>query len=125
MTSTRGIVGFRCVSCSHLVTLLNQVQDLIIVVNKLLLESCDLDRVGFVFSELEFIVLVEQIVYFAAVNLVHGDRDGEIPLVVLPIVDASLEKIFHSNGLDAVHRVGLARAGLTIGKDCYYSLIED
>ena len=52
VTSARRVVGFSCVSRTHLVTLLDEVQNLVVVVNELLLEASDLDRVGFVLSQL-------------------------------------------------------------------------
>ena len=103
----------------------DQVENLVIVVDELLFEASDLDRVGFVLAKLEFVMIIEKIVDLAPVNFVHGYGDGEIPLVILPIIDTAFEKIFYCNALNAVHGVGLARASLTIGKDRYYTLIEN
>lgn len=110
---------------SHLVTLPDKVEDLIIVVNKLLFKASYLNCVRFVLSELKLMVLIQKIVYFAAVDLVHWHCDGEVPLVILPIVDAPFEKIFDGNALNAIHCVRLTWSGLTVGKDGYYSLIEN
>ena len=45
--------------------------------------------------------------------------------MIFPIVDATLEQIFHCNALYAIHSVSLTRSRLTIGKYRYYSLIEN
>ena len=59
MTSTRRIVGLRRMCCSHLITLLYQVKDLVVVVDELLLEACNLNRLGLILSKLELVVLIE------------------------------------------------------------------
>ena len=124
MTSARRVVGFRGVSRPHLVTLLDQVEDLVVVVHELLLESGNLDCVRLVLAQLEFIVFVEKIIDFAAVDFVHGHCHREIPLVILPIVNATLEEILDSDALDAVHCVRLAGARLPVRENGHYSLIE-
>ena len=70
-------------------------------------------------------MVIQQIVDFASVYFIHGYSDGEVPLMILPIINTALKKIFDCNALNAVHRVGLARASLAVGKDCYYALIEN
>ena len=125
VTSARRVVGFCRVSRPHRVTLSDQVENLVVVVYELLFEASDLDRVGFILAKFEFVMIIEKIVDFATVNFVHGYGDSEIPLVILPIIDTAFKKIFYCNALNAVHGVGLARASLTIGKDRYYTLIEN
>jgi len=125
VTSARRVVGFCCVSRPHCVALPDQVENLVVIVHELLFEAGDLDRVGFVLAKLEFVMIIVKIVDLATVNFVHGYGDGEVPLVILPIIDTAFEKIFYCNALNAVHGVGLARTSLTIGKDCYYTLIEN
>ena len=110
---------------SHIVTLFDEVQDLVIVVNELLLESCNLYCVVFILSELELVVIIEQIVYFSAVDFVHGYGDSEVPLVVLPVVDSSLEQIFDSDALNAIHGVSFSRSSLTVREYGHNSLVEN
>lgn len=91
VASTRCVVGLGGVGRSHLVALLDQVQYLIIVVDKLLLQSSNLDSIRFILSELQFIVIVKKIVNFTTIDLVHGNSDREVSLVVLPVVYASFK----------------------------------
>lgn len=71
VTSTGSVVCLRCMRRSHLVTLPDKIEDLIIVVNKLLFKASYLNCVRFVLSQLKLIVLIQKIVYFATVDLVH------------------------------------------------------
>lgn len=41
-------------------------------------------------------MVVEQVVDFVAVDLVHGDCNRKVALVILPVVDAALEQVLHS-----------------------------
>ena len=91
MASRAGIIGLCGVSGPHLVALINELEDLVICVHKDLLQALDLNRVVLVFSLLQLLVFVEQIVEFASVNLVHGHSDSEVALMVLPVVDAPLK----------------------------------
>jgi len=50
MTSTRGIICFCSMSSSHLVSLVNQLKNLVIIVNELLLKTSDLNRIVFILS---------------------------------------------------------------------------
>lgn len=70
-------------------------------------------------------MVVEQVVELSAVDLVHRHCDGEVSLVVFPVVDASFEEVLYSDVLDPVHGVSLARASLSVGKDGHDSLVED
>lgn len=125
VTSAGSVVSLRSMRCSHLVALFDQVEDLVIVVNKLLFKASNLNRICFILPELQFVMLVEQIVHFAAVDLVHRHCDGEVPLVILPVIDAAFEEIFDGDALNSIHRVRLAGSRLTVSKYGYYSLIEN
>ena len=70
-------------------------------------------------------MVIKQIVDFTSIDLVHGDCHGEVALVVLPVVDSALEQVLHRQVLQALHRVGLARAGLPIGKNGDSPRVED
>lgn len=109
----------------HGITLLNQIQNLIIVVDELLFETSDLNHVVFILSQTELLMLVQEIVEFATINLIHRNGNSEIPLMIFPIVDTSLEQILHSDTLKAVHSVGFSRASLPIRKNGDDALIEN
>uniref|UniRef100_A0A7S3CME7 Uncharacterized protein n=1 Tax=Strombidium rassoulzadegani TaxID=1082188 RepID=A0A7S3CME7_9SPIT len=123
--ATRGVVGLRGVRRPHLVTLLYQLKNLVVVVHELLSQPRDLDSVVFVLAQAQLLMVVEQIVELAAVDLVHGDGDSEISLMILPVVDAPFEQVFNRYALDAVHGVGLARARLPVSEDGHHALVED
>ena len=53
------VVALPDMCCSHLITLLYQVKDLVVVVDELLLEACNLNRLGLILSKLELVVLIE------------------------------------------------------------------
>ena len=70
-------------------------------------------------------MLVQKIVEFASINLIHRNGDSKISLMILPVVNTSLEKILDSNALQAVHSISLSRPSLTIGKYGYNSLVKN
>lgn len=70
-------------------------------------------------------MFVKQVIDFSAVYFVHGNCDREVALVVLPIIDAALEKIFDRNALYAIHGVCFARSRLAVCKYCDDALVED
>lgn len=109
----------------HLVSLFDQVQNLIIIINKLFFEASNLDCVWFILTQLELIMIVKKIVELAAVYLIHRHRHRKISLVILPVIDAAFEKILNGDWLDAVHRKSLTGASLTVSKNCYDTLVED
>lgn len=124
MTSARCVIVFCGVNGPILVVLLDQIEDVVVVVNKLFLESGNLDCVQLLLAKLQLTVFVEKIVDLAAADLTHGHRHGEISLVILPAVDATLKQIFDSDAQDAVRCSSLARAGLSMGKNGHCALIE-
>lgn len=124
MTSTRSVISFSSVRSSHLITLRNKLKNLVVVVDELFLETNDLDSVHLVLALLQLVVVIQQVVQFASVDLVHGHRHGEVSRVVLPIVYTALKKILHSDRLNAVHSVSLAGTGLSVSKDRDDTLVE-
>jgi len=125
VAATRGVIGFRGVRRAHLVALLDEIDNLVVVVHELFLEACDLDHIVLVFSDGELLVFIEQVVELAAIDFVHRNGDSEVPLVVFPVVDASLEQVFNSYTLQSIHRVRLARASLPVSEDSNDALVED
>lgn len=124
VTPTGGIVGLGGMRCPHGIALLDQVENLIIVVHELLLETSDLNHIIFVLSQTELVVLVQKVIELSSVDLIHGHGDSEIPLMVLPVVDAPLEEILDSDALQAVHRVSFSRTGLSVGEYGDDTLVE-
>ena len=74
-------------------------------------------------------MIVEQVVDFTAIDLVHRNCYCKISLVVLPVIYSSLEQILHCIVLQALHRERLARASLSVSKNrnrtCVEHQIED
>jgi len=108
VTPTGCIVGLGGMRGPHRITLLDQIQNLIIIVDKLLFETSDLNHIIFVLSQTKLIVLVQKVIELSSINLIHRDGNCEIPLMVFPIVDASLEEVLDSNTLQPVHGVGFS-----------------
>lgn len=125
VTATRRIICLSRMRRTHLVALLDQVEDLVIVVDELLFESGNLDGIRLIFSEFELIMFVEQVIDLATIYFVHGHRDCEITLMVLPVIDSALKQIFHCNTLYAIHGVCLAGSRLSVCENGHDALVED
>ena len=125
MTSTGSVISLRSMSSSHLITLSDQLEDLVIVIDELFFEAYNLDGVVFVLSLLQLSVIIQEVIELASVNLVHGHGDSEVSRVVLPVVDATLEEVLDSNRLNTIHRVRLATAGLTVSENGDDTSVED
>ena len=125
VTAGRSVVGLGGVRCTHLVTLLDELEDRVVGIDKLLAQASDLNRAVLVFTLFELLVLVQKIIKFAAVDFIHTDRYGEIPTVILPVINAALKQIFDCDVLNTVHCICLARAGLPVSKDGNNTLVED
>ena len=69
-------------------------------------------------------MVVQQIVDLAPIDLIHGHSHCKVPLIVLPIVNASFEEVLDGQVLEALHRVGLAGAGLSVGENCDGACVE-
>ena len=91
MTSTRGIVCFGRVGGSDRVSLFDKLEDVIIIVHKLLLQTSNLNLVVLVFLQFQDLMIVQQIVHFASVDFIHRNCNSEVSLVVLPVVNSSLK----------------------------------
>ena len=110
---------------SHLISLIYQFKNLIIVVDKLFFEASDLNSIIFILSQGKLRMLVQKIVEFSSINFIHGNGDSKISLMILPVVNTSLKKILDSDALQAVHSISLSRPSLTVGKNGYNSLVEN
>lgn len=110
---------------SHLISLIYQFKNLIIVVDKLFFEASDLNSIIFILSQGKLRMLVQKIVEFSSINFIHGNGDSKISLMILPVVNTSLKKILDSDALQAVHCISLSRPSLTVGKNGYNSLVEN
>lgn len=70
----------------------------------MLSKPLNLDLLVLVFEDFEDFVVVEQVVDFATINLVHGNRYCEVSLIVLPVVNAALKQVLHGQVLQPLHR---------------------
>ena len=91
----------------------------------MLSQALNLNLLVLVFQDLQDLVIVEQVVNFTPIDLVHGDCHGEVPLVVLPVIDSPLEQVLHGEVLQALHGESLTRACLAVGEDCDRTGVED
>jgi hypothetical protein len=108
VTPTGCIVGLGGMRGPHRVALLDQIQNLIVIVDKLLFKTSDLNHVIFILSQTKLIMLVQKVIELSSVDLIHGDGNCEIPLMVFPVIDASLEEILDSDALQPVHSVSFS-----------------
>ena len=51
MTSTRGVIGLGGVGGPHLITLVDQLKNLVIIIDELLLKASNLNRVTLIFPQ--------------------------------------------------------------------------
>jgi hypothetical protein len=91
----------------HFVSLVDQIDNLLLRRDELLTESLDLNFLVLVFEYLQSFVVVEEIVNLVAVDLIHGNSHREVTLVVLPVVDASFKEILDCKVLQPLHGVCL------------------
>ena len=125
MTPTWSIISFSGMGGSHLISLGDQFKNLIIIVDKLFFKASNLNGIILILSQGKLRMLVQKIVEFASINLIHGNGDCKISLMILPVVNSSLEKILNSNALQAVHCISLSRPSLTVGKNGNNSLVKN
>jgi len=70
---------------------------MIVIINKLFFQTSNLNHTIFIFLELELLMIIEKIVEFTSINLIHWNSNCEIPFVILPIIDTSLKQVFNSD----------------------------
>ena len=70
-------------------------------------------------------MVVKQVVDLATINLIHRDSHGKVALVILPVVDTTLEQVLHCQVLQALHRECFARSSLTIREYGNGTSVED
>ena len=75
------------------ITLVDQVDDLFLGRYEVFLQALNLDLLVLVLEDLEWFVVVQQVINLAAIDFIHGHSDCEVPLLVLPVVYASLKKV--------------------------------
>ena len=76
---------------SHCVSLVNQLYDLLFRAYEVLSEALYLDLLILVLEDLEHFMVVEQVIYFTAIDFIHGHSHGKVSLIVLPVVNASFK----------------------------------
>ena len=69
-------------------------------------------------------MIVKQVIHLSTVDLIHGNRDSEVSLILLEVSNTSLEQIMYGKLLKTQHCVGLARTCLPIGKHSHDALIK-
>ena len=112
-------------SSPHCVSLVDQIDNLLLRRDEMLSQALNLDLLVLVFEDLQDLVIVEQVVNFTPIDLVHGNCHGEVPLVVLPVIDSPLEQVLHGEVLQTLHSESLTRACLAVGEDCDRTGVED
>lgn len=110
---------------SDTVAKLNQLKDFFFRLDKLLLQPLDLDFFGFIFKQLQTLMVIEEIINFASVYLVHRYCHCKISLFFLEVVDSSIKQVLNRQFLQALHGVSFTWPCLAIGKYCYYAHVED
>jgi hypothetical protein len=70
---------------------------MIIIINKLLFQTSNLNHTIFIFLELQLLMIIEKIIQFATIYLIHWNSYCEVPFVILPIIDTSLKQVFNSD----------------------------
>ncbi len=91
MRPTRSIVGLCSVRRPHFIPLVDQLEQLFFRLHELLLQPENLYLLVLVFQYPQRLMVVEQIVQFASVDLVHRHCDCEVPVVVLEVAAAFFE----------------------------------
>lgn len=79
----------------HCVSLVNQLDYLVLRRDEVFSQPLNLNLLVLVFEDLEHLVVVEQVVNLAAVDLVHRNGNCKVPLIVLPVVDAAFKQVLH------------------------------
>ena len=125
MTSTGRVVRLGRMSRSYCVSLVDELNDLLLGGDEMFGESLNLDLLIFVFKNFEHSVVVEEIVDLATVDLVHRHCHCEVALVILPVVNASFEQILYRQVLQALHGECFSRPSLTVSEDGNGSSIEN
>ena len=125
MAARRSVVAVCCVGCSNLVALCYQIKDLFFTGNKLLLQPLYLNLLVLILQYSQTLVIIQQIVQFLPVNLIHGYCHSEVSLLRLPVIDAAFEKVSDGQILQCIHGKGFSRAGLPIREDGDSAGIED
>ena len=70
-------------------------------------------------------MVVKQVVDLATINLIHRYGHGKVALVILPVVDTTLEQVLHCQVLQSLHRESFARSSLTIREYSNGTSVED
>lgn len=77
--------------CSHCVSLIDKINNLVFRRYEVLSQPLYLYLLILVFQDFKDFVIVEQIVDLSSIYFIHGDGHSEISLIVLPVVNATLE----------------------------------
>ena len=90
------------------ISLVNEVDDLILRGHKVLSKALNLYLLVSVFEDFQHFMVVKQVIDLAAIDLIHRHRHGEVALVILPVVDTALKQVLHCQILQSLHSECLA-----------------
>ena len=96
MRSRTSVITLGRMRGAQLVTLVDQLQNLLFTADELFHQALNHNFLVFVLHKLQCLMVVQQVIHFATVDFVHGHRYCEIPLVLGPVTDASIEQISNS-----------------------------
>jgi hypothetical protein len=69
-------------------------------------------------------MVVEQVIYFIAVNFIHRNSNCKVALIVLPVVNAALKQVLNGKTLQPLHGVSFPGTSLTVSEDCNRASVE-
>lgn len=69
-------------------------------------------------------MVVEQVIDFSSIDLIHRNCYCEVSLVFLEVIDSPIEQILNCELLETLHSESLSRPRLPIGKYCYNTLVK-
>ena len=125
MTSAWSLIWTSCMGSSHKIALVDKLKNLFLRRHELLWKSLDLDLLIFVLHYLQLFVVIQQVIQFTSIYLVHGNCDCKVALIILPVVNSALKQVLHSQILKTLHGECLSRACLSISEDGDSSGIEN
>lgn len=125
MASRGSVIGDGGMGRAHFISLINQIDNLLLRRNELLAESLNLYFLVFVLQYFERLVIVQKVKDFIAVDFVHGNSDCKVPLVVLPVVNTALKQVLNRQVLESLHCECFPGTSLAISKDSQRASVED
>ena len=123
--STGSVVAFCCMGRPYLIPLIYQFQYLFLRRDEVFSQAMNLYLLVFVFKNLKWLVIVQQIKNSTPINFVHRNGHRKISLIILPVVNTALKQILHRQILQSLHSVCLSGASLTVGENSDCACVEN